>query len=185
MRKINRETGEITDIRAIGLWSPFPIPAFKVLGAMKEFKAQRLLACLTSFLGSNGFYVWPTYEQIMKTSGLSRKSIRPALNVLQDLDFVEIFPNRKNLKGQWSNNKYLIKTTCYDIKQFNHLAARYLQISHRCSGCGEGLSKGQFGSYEPSDYSPHWGCGGQVVPLGASHKSVKRYSIKRPTDLNG
>lgn len=182
MRKINRETGEITDIRAIGLWSPFPIPAFKVLGAMREFKAQRLLVCLASYLGSNGFYVWPTYEQIMKTSGLTRKAIRPALNILQDLDFVEIYSNRKNLKGRWSSNKYLIKTTCYDINQFNHLTKRYIQISHRCSGCGEGLSKGQFGSDESSGYNAHWGCGGQVVPIRSSDRSVKRYSVeKQPT----
>lgn len=180
MRKINKETGEITDIRAIGLWSPFPIPAFKVLGEMREFKAQRLLTCLTSYLGSNGFYVWPTYEQIMRTSGLTRKSIRPALNVLQDLDFVEIYSNRKNLNGRWSNNKYLIKNTCYDINQFNHLATRHIQISHRCSGCGEGLSKGQFGSDELSGYHPHWGCGGRVVPLKALDRSVKRSSINRP-----
>jgi hypothetical protein len=45
MRKIDKKTGEILDIKTIGLWAPLPIPAFQVLARQRNWKAQRLLTC--------------------------------------------------------------------------------------------------------------------------------------------
>jgi len=163
MRKLNKETGELVPIRVDGLWSHLPIPAYKLLAEKCEWNAQRVLVCLISYLGGiNGFYVWPTYSQIQERSGVSRKKIRDALDVLENLGLIKVFANRTGTKGKWSNNKYLIKMACWDVSKMNDLALDWIPKTHRCTGCGHLLSEGQFGD-EGGVYRPHWACGGQVV----------------------
>jgi hypothetical protein len=162
MRKINKRTGEIIPIKVEGLWSHFPIPAYRLLAEKGEWNAQQVLLCLVSYLGGeNGFYVWPTYSQIHERSGVSRKRIREALNVLENLGLVQVFANRTGTRGKWANNKYLIKMSCWDVSKMNELALEWIPKTHKCLDCGALLSEGQFGD-DGGSYKPHWGCGGQV-----------------------
>ena len=163
MRKLNKETGELIPIKVEGLWSHLPIPAYKLLGNKKEWNAQRVLVCLVSYLGGlNGFYVWPTYPQIYERSGVTTKKIKEALRVLEDLGLIKVFANRTGTTGRWSNNKYLIKMSCWDVSKMDKLALEWIPKTHKCLDCGELLSKGQFGDAGGA-YKPHWSCGGQVI----------------------
>lgn len=170
MRKLNKETGELVPIKVSGLWSHFPIPAYRLLANKKEFAAQRVLLCLVSHLGGfNGPYVYPTYEQIQHESGINKKKIREALNVLEDMGLVVVISNRRGTNGKWPNNKYLIKMAIWDVSKMNELALTWTPKSHKCTDCGQLLSKGQFGD-EGGVYKPHWGCGGQVIARKSRRK---------------
>jgi hypothetical protein len=68
MRTINKKTGELKNIKIKGLWSHFPIPAYQVLASQRQWSAQKLLTCFISFLGSDGFCVFPSYP-IMGVKG--------------------------------------------------------------------------------------------------------------------
>jgi hypothetical protein len=170
MRKLDKKTGELVPIKVDGLWSHFPIPAYRLLANKNELAAQRVLLCLVSHLGGvNGPYVFPTYKQIQQESGVNVKKIREALNVLEEMGLVVVYPNRRGTNGKWPNNKYLIKMACWDVSQMNELALKWTSKSHKCVDCGKLLSKGQFGD-EGGKYKPHWGCGGQVIPRGSRRK---------------
>ena len=91
MRTIDKSTGEIKIIKIRGLWSHFPIPAYQVLAAQREWSAQKLLACLVSFLGKDDLCVYPSYKSISKRCGLSPNTIRKALDVLEDYGFIKVF----------------------------------------------------------------------------------------------
>ena len=171
MQKIDKRTGEIIRIKVKGLWSHFPIPAYKLLAAKGEWNAQRVLLCLVSYLGDTSFYVWPTYSQISERSGVNRKRIREALDVLENLGLVQVYANRTGTRGQWSNNKYLLKAGCWDVSRMNELAIEWIPKTHKCLGCGALLSEGQFGD-DGGSYKPHWGCGGQVVARKSREKTT-------------
>ena len=156
MRTINKQTGEITTIKIKGLWSPFPIPAYKVLEKQKEWQAQRVLTCLVSFLGDSGFTVWPSYDAISARCGISRNGIRPALNVLLDNGFIKI--------GQWNEgkkerNKYYLQASCAHLKP-----------THKCIDCGKALDGGGYGK-DANARKVHWGCGGTVISLESISKA--------------
>ena len=91
MEKIDVNTGEITTVKIQGLWSHFPIPAYQVLAAQKQWSAQKLLACFVSFLGRDDLSAYPSYITISRTCGLSPNTIRKALDVLEDNGFVKTF----------------------------------------------------------------------------------------------
>lgn len=170
MRKLNKNTGELTPIKISGLWSHFPIPAYRVLANQKEFAAQKVLLCLISHLGGvNGCYVYPTYKQIQHESGVNVKKIREALNILEDMGLIVVFSNRRGTTGKWPNNKYLIKESCWDISKMNTLALSWVPKTHKCLDCGALLSKGQFGD-GGGPYRPHWACGGQVIERKSRRK---------------
>ena len=69
-------------IKRGGLYSPFPIPAYQVLGKAKQYQAQKVLLCLVSHLGKGSNCVYPSYTTIAKSCGMSRNSISAGLTVL-------------------------------------------------------------------------------------------------------
>jgi hypothetical protein len=167
LRTINKQTGEITTIKIKGLWSPFPIPAYKVLEKQKEWQAQRVLTCLVSFLGDSGFTVWPSYDAISARCGISRNGIRPALNVLSDNGFIKI--------GQWNEgkkerNKYYLQASCWESSKMNKFASAHLKPSHKCIDCGKALDGGGYGK-DANARKVHWGCGGTVISLESISKA--------------
>lgn len=161
MQKIDKTTGEIYSIKARGLWAPFPIPAYQVLARQKDWKAQKLLTCLVSFLGSEGYCVYPSYDKISERSGLGRNSIRKALNSLENNGFVVTYYFRE---GKKERNKYYLQESCWDSGKMNNFASQFRTPLFKCLDCGKLIDRGGFGVDGKSN-KVHWGCGGPVVSL--------------------
>ena len=167
MQKIDKKTGEIIPIKVKGLWSHFPIPAYQVLARQKNWKAQRLLTCFVSFLGDEGFCVFPSYDKISERSGLGRNSIRKALDSLEENGFVITYYYRE---GKKERNKYYLQESCWDSGMMNKVAVQYRTPMYKCLDCGEAIDRGGFGEGLKSNRA-HWGCGGPVVSLASIEKS--------------
>ena len=161
MEKIDVNTGEITTVKVQGLWSHFPIPAYQVLAAQKQWSAQKLLACFVSFLGRDDLSAYPSYITISRTCGLSPNTIRKALDVLEDNGFVKTFYFKD---GKKDRNKYYLQESCWDTSKMNKMAAASRQPTSKCLDCGKLMDKGGYG-LSPKLGKTHWGCGGQVVRL--------------------
>ena len=121
LRKINKSTGEINTIKIKGLWSPFPIPAYQVLAQQGEWQAQRVLSCLVSFLGDEGFCVFPSYRSIARRCGISPNGIRKALDALEANGFIRTY---KFSEGKKSRNKYYFQESCWDSGKMNPKAKK-------------------------------------------------------------
>lgn len=160
-RKIDKNTGEIIEIRQGGLYSPLPIPACRALGNAGEYDAQRVLLCLVAHLGSNGNRVWPSYSAITQYCGIHRSLIRKSLDVLVEFGFIKVF---QNYKGKNKQNVYVILEACYHIEKFNSVASEYKITTFICRRCANKLSGGEF--KEGPLGRIHLGCGGSVKPIG-------------------
>ena len=150
------------------LYSPFPIPAYKVLGSAKEYVAQRVLLALISFMGKSNNVVYPSYSTLCRTAGVSRKSVSLGLSVLTEYGFIKI---QRFRDGKKARSKYCLQLCCWDSGKMDHIGRKFSKLIARCKACGEGISRAEF------DFSPigkvHWGCGGLVVYL-------KSHVEKRP-----
>ena len=169
MEKIDKKTGEISSIKVKGLWSHFPIPAYQVLGRQKDWKAQKLLTCLVSFLGSDGYCVYPSYDKISERCGLGRNSIRKALNSLEENGFIVTFYFRE---GKKERNKYYFQECCWDSGKMNSYASQYRTPLFKCLDCGKLIDRGGYGVDGKSN-KVHWGCGGPVVSLNSLEKAFR------------
>lgn len=161
MRKIDKNTGEIHDFKIKGLWSHFPIPAYQVLSEQKAWAAQKLLTCLISFLGDDGFCVYPSYRTIAGRCGLSPNSIHQAIEVLKENGFVKVHYFKD---GKKDRNKYYLQECCWDSGKMNSFASSYRKPTSKCLDCGKLMDRGGYGVSE-SLGKVHYGCGGQVVRL--------------------
>lgn len=142
------------------LYSPFPIPAYQVLGRAKEYQAQKVLLALVSYMGRSSNAVFPSYTTIAKAAGISRNSINAGLKVLHEYGFIKSI---KYPAGIQARSKYFIQPACWDTSRMNSEAMPYKKLIARCQACGVGLDRGEFGVSE--DLKVHWGCGGIVVYL--------------------
>jgi hypothetical protein len=104
--------------------------------------------------------VHPSYDQIQELPGISRTAIRPALDVLEDYEFIKIkkFPEG----GERAVNHYYIQEACYDVSQMNKHARYYLEKPARCLRCAKSISYGDFKSGPNGPI--HLSCGGSVLP---------------------
>lgn len=168
MRKIDKKTGEISDIKVKGLWAPFPIPAYQVLARQRDWKAQKLLTCLVSFLGSDGYCVYPSYDKISERCGLGRNSIRKALDSLEKNGFIVIYYFRE---GKKERNKYYLQDCCWDSGKMNEFASRFRTPQFKCLDCGELIDRGGYGEGLKAN-KVHWGCGGPVISLKARERAL-------------
>jgi hypothetical protein len=166
LRTIDTTTGEIKEVKIKGLWSHFPIPAYQVLAAQKQWSAQRLLSCFVSFLGTEGLCVFPSYITISKRCGLSPNTIRKALNVLEENGFIKTFYFKK---GKKDRNKYYLQMCCWDSGQMNKQASASRIPTSKCLDCGALMDKGGYGVSDTLG-KVHYGCGGSVVSLKALAK---------------
>ena len=139
------------------LYTPFPVPAYQVLGRAKQYNAQKVLLALVSYMGKSNNAVFPSYTTIAKAAGLGRNSISEGLKVLHEYGFIKSvkYPN-----GVQARIKYFIQFACWDSGRMNEVARPHRILIARCTACGEGMDRGGF------DFSPlgkvHWGCGGIV-----------------------
>lgn len=60
MEKIGLDTGEMLNIGPGGLYTPMPVPAYKVLSWAGQYQAPAVLNCLSSYLGKPNRKVWPS-----------------------------------------------------------------------------------------------------------------------------
>lgn len=162
MRTIDKTTGEIREIKIKGLWSHFPIPAYQVLAAQREWSAQKLLACLVSFLGRGDLCVYPSYVSISRRCGLSPNTIRKALNVLEDNGFIKTVYFRT---GKKDRNKYYFQEACWDTGKMNKKALASRMPTDKCLDCGKLMDRGGYGTGPLGKI--HYGCGGSVLGLKA------------------
>jgi hypothetical protein len=163
LRTINTTTGEIKEVKIKGLWSHFPIPAYQVLAAQKQWSAQRLLSCFVSFLGTEGLCVFPSYKTISKRCGLSPNTIRKALNVLEENGFIKTFYFKE---GKKDRSKYYLQMCCWDSGQMNKQASASRVPTSKCLDCGALVDRGGYG-VSAGLGKIHYGCGGSVVGLKA------------------
>ena len=142
------------------LYTPFPVPAYQVLGRAKQYNAQKVLLALVSYMGKSNNAVFPSYTTIAKAAGLGRSSISEGLKVLHEYGFIKSvkYPN-----GVQARIKYFIQFACWDSGRMNEVAMPYKKYTHRCFACRKKLSRGDFG-ISPSG-KVHWGCGGFVYKL--------------------
>lgn len=147
------------------LYTPFPVPAYKVLGRAKQYTAQKVLLALVSHMGKNNNCVFPSYSTIMKSAGLGRNSVSTGLKVLHEYGFITSF---RVQMGVQARNKYYIQMACWDSGRMNKTASAHKKFIAKCLACGAGMDRGGFG-LSPNG-KVHWGCGGFVEYLN-SYKS--------------
>lgn len=165
--KLDFEPEKVRKINRGGLYGPQPIPAQMVLAHAREFKAQRLLLCLSSYLGDiNDRCVFPTYHQIQYRSQLTHTSISKALSVLVDFGFIKVFSYWKNGKKL---NKYYFQDACWHNYKMNEVARKYSPDLGICD-CGKTVKEGEI-VFGTSDYH-HFDCGGvvQLAPNATRYK---------------
>jgi hypothetical protein len=158
MRRINKQTGEIQPIKIRGLWAPYPIPAIQVLAAQKEWQAMRVLSALISYMGDNGYKVYPTYDQISARCGVARNGIRKALNVLELNGFIITM---KYYYDKKAHNVYFIQECAWESSKMNSYARQFRPKRAKCLDCGTVLDSGGYGE-SATGVKTHWGCGGPV-----------------------
>ena len=147
------------------LYTPFPVPAYQVLGRAKQYNAQKVLLALVSYMGKSSNAVFPSYTTIAKAAGLGRNSISEGLKVLHEYGFIKSvkYPN-----GVQARIKYFIQFACWDSGRMNSVAGQHRKFIAKCLACNAGMDRGGF------DFSPlgkvHWGCGGIVEYLQSYKK---------------
>ena len=162
---IDYKTGEILDsadeyqiVRKGGLYSPLPIPAYKILGMTRQFASQRVLMCLVAHIGYKQRAVFPSYAQIEALSGVRGNDISGALDDLIDLGFIKIYQYWNNGKKY---NKYYIQEACYKPHLMGEKGQKYVDILGLCAGCHKTMRRGEFMSVNGK--TRHYVCGGRIL----------------------
>jgi Helix-turn-helix domain len=147
------------NLRSGNLYSPFPIPAYQVLGAAKEYNAQRVLVALVSHMGKNNRCVWPSYTRIMKVSGVrNRSTVSKALTTLVVYGFIKVSHYRE---GKKERSKYYLQGSCWNSSYMNYQARQYRRANAKCLACLVYLDRGEYAV--SGDSRIHYGCGGFVM----------------------
>ena len=176
IEQVNFETGEILEapnenliVRKGGLYSPLPIPAYKILGKTKQYNAQRVLTCLISHLGYRQKAVFPSYDQIAALSGVRRNDIKSALDDLIELGFIKVFQ-------YWNNdrrfNKYYIQESCFKPHLMGEKGQSYEDCLGLCARCYKRVVVGDF--FTVNNESRHYVCGGGILLNKRGKKHLKR-----------
>ena len=177
MRTIDKQTGEIFKIKPGGMYSPFPIPAYQVLVRLRKHQAARILTCLISHLGSNGWKVFPSYDTIVYEAGVSRNNIKKSLELLVELGFIKVFTWQE---GKKDRNSYYIQEAAYDSGLMNKFAKAYRHSEGACRRCGDSLDKGGF--RQSGSGHVHLGCGGSVKVKGVASRNPYKHIVLVPSD---
>lgn len=141
-----------------GLYSPFPIPAYKILGNAGEHVAKDVLLCLVSHLGLAGKKAYPSLTLISKESGRSRSSVVGGIRTLEDFGFVKKFQisaGEKRLR-----NIYYLQDCCWNNDRMNSTAMEFAPYVGRC-GCGAKVKLGEVGAGMLGFH--HFSCGDLVT----------------------
>ena len=177
---VNEETGEILEgsdeyqlIRKGGLYSPLPIPAYKILGKTKQYVAQRVLICLISHLGYKQRAVFPSYDQIEALAGVRRNEISGAIDALIELGFIKIF---QYWKDGHKFNKYYIQEACYKPHLMGEKAQVYSDSLGLCAKCYKTIVHGDFMAFDGK--ARHYTCGGGILLNKKGKKHLGNVAMK-------
>lgn len=151
-----------------GLYSPFPIPAFKILVTAKEHVAKDVLLCMVSHMGKENRRVFPSYDTIVRETGRSRGSIATAIRTLVEFGFIKKCQIR--MENQRKRNVYYLQDACWHHKKMNSIALAYSPVVGRCT-CGAAVKEGEMGDGALAFI--HFSCGG-TVKLLQNFKSRKK-----------
>lgn len=164
-------------IEKTGLYTPFPVLAYRVLIAAKEHVAKDVLICLVSHLGraqvDNSSR--PSYSTIARETGRSRSSIASGIRTLEEFGFVKTWRG-VNSKTKKRKNIYYIQSGCYQANKMKKVANDYLPIVGRC-GCGAAVRMGEFGVGNKARH--HYSCGSKVKFLRSRTKLTDRETESR------
>lgn len=150
-----------------GLYSPFPIPAYKILFAAKEHIAKDVLLCLVSHLGKGKNKAFPSISLICKETGRGRNSVIRGIRVLEHFGFVYKFQYWE--PGKRKRSIYYLQDACWNNDQMNKEALEFAPVIGRC-GCGEAVRLGEIGLGSTAFH--HYGCG-DIVHLFSTKKPPK------------
>jgi len=150
-----------------GLYSAFPIPAYKILVAAGEHVAKDVLLCLVSHLGKSGRKAFPSISHIMREASRSRSSVIAGVRTLEEFGFIKKFQF-------WDGNKkrrsiYYLQDACWNNDRMNRHAIAFAPVVGRC-GCGAAVKLGEIGLGKHSYH--HYGCGDVVTLLSTRKKST-------------
>ncbi len=149
-----------------GLYSAFPIPAYRLLGEAGEHIAKDVLLCLTSHLGKSQKKAFPSITLICKEAGRGRSSVIRGIRVLEDFGFIKKYQHRQS--GKRKKNIYYLQDACWNNDRMNREALAFAPIIGRC-GCGQKVKLGEVGVGKTSFH--HWGCG-DVVHIFSTRKKA-------------
>lgn len=144
----------------LGVYVKVPVLAYNLLGTLKQYQAQRILVGLCSYMDYETNISWPGYPKLANRIGISTNSIRAGLDVLEQLGFVRI--TKKQTKGTWLSNEYLVKRYAYRPDLWNWESASMLPKVGRCIDCAKYVNLAQYES-GPRGNHVHFGCGGSVI----------------------
>ena len=149
---------EPLEITKTGLYSPFPIHAYRILGWAKEHIAKDVLVCLVSHLGEGkkNKMVKPSYKTICKETGRSNNSIAKGIRTLEEYGFIK---KRTINTHKRKRNVYFIQECCYHVDLMNDKARSFLPVVGRCQ-CGAAVRVGEYGI--GGDGYHHYSCGARV-----------------------
>ena len=168
--------GEVDELKIGqgGLYAAFPIPAYRLLAAAKEYIAQDVLMCLVSHLGKGNRKVLPSISLMEKETGRTRSSVIAGIRTLEEFGFVKKY--QYWVPGKRRRNIYYLQEACWNNDQMNREALAYAPVIGRC-GCGERVKLGEIGVGMNSFH--HYGCG-DIVTLYSTRVDRKQL----PPDIN-
>lgn len=152
-----------------GLYTPLPIPAYKLLIAAGEHVAKDVLVCLVSHMGKGNRRVFPSVKLIMREAGRSRAAVIAAIRTLEEFGFVKKFQYWE--PGKRRRSIYYLQEACWNNDRMNREAIAFAPIIGRCR-CGTAVRLGEIGVGMSSYH--HYGCG-DVVELSSTRS---KYSAK-------
>lgn len=161
-----------------GLYSPFPIPAYRLLGAAGEHIAKDVLTCLVSHMGLGNRKVFPSISLIMKESQRARASVIAGIRTLVSFGFIRKYQFWE--PGKKKRNIYYLQDACWNNDRMNRDALAFAPIVGRC-GCGAAVKLGEVGVGMLSYH--HYGCG-DVVELFSTRKKPSP-SLIAMAEVNG
>jgi hypothetical protein len=159
------EESEVLEIGRGGLYSAFPIPAYKILVAAGEHVAKDVLLCLVSHLGKSGKKSFPSISLIMREAGRGRTSVIAGVRTLEEFGFIRKF--QLPLGDKKIRNIYYLQDACWNNDRMNRHALAFAPVVGRC-GCGAAVKLGEIGLGKHSYH--HYGCGDVVTLLSTRKK---------------
>ena len=147
-----------------GLYSPLPIPAYKLLIAAGEHVAKDVLVCLVSHMGKGNRKVYPSIKLISRESGRGRTAVIAAIRTLEEFGFIKKFQFWES--GSRRRSIYYIQEACWNNDRMNREAIAFSPIIGRCK-CGAAVRLGEIGVGMLAYH--HYGCG-DVVELLSTRK---------------
>lgn len=177
MENIQEFQEDSLEISHGGLYTPFPVPAYKILGAAKEHVAKDVLLSMVSHLGKGRKKAFPSISLMMRETGRSRSAVVSGVRVLEEFGFIKKFQFWDS--GKKLRNIYYLQEACWNNDRMNREALAFAPIIGRC-GCGSAVKLGEMGMGQSAFH--HYGCGDVVTLLstrtGSPDKSVQKVEMK-------